>query len=388
MRVKDQNFLKIKNQSIVLEYIIKNGPISRAEIAKHMEMSPTSASRIVGSLQEEQLIKEVYLHTEDIGRKATYFMANEDSVISIGVEIDVGVIRIGFMNLIGELISEHSFPFDTDSYERVADFIGQTINELIEKEAILNDRVIGICIGLPGLIDNKEGIVEISAQFNWKFVSLKELLEKKLDYKLFIDNELKLKALAEYLRTSMDYKNLAMIGFGNGVGSALIDEGQIYRGKDNMSGEIGHMTLDPYGVYCPCGNFGCLQTYIATDFLLNEASKTRPMNHMNELIQAYNEGEKWAVNIIEKATTYAVLAINNVVCAYNPDAVFLSGSLIEDHPEIREMILQKHSESHFFPQTRSYELHVTELEGNGVVKGAALSVLHRFIKNLHVKGDV
>ncbi len=388
MRVKDQNFLKIKNQSIVLEYIIKNGPISRAEIAKHMEMSPTSASRIVGSLQEEQLIKEVYLHTEDIGRKATYFMANEDSVISIGVEIDVGVIRIGFMNLIGELISEHSFPFHTDSYERVADFIGQTINELIEKEAILNDRVIGICIGLPGLIDNKEGIVEISAQFNWKFVSLKELLEKKLDYKLFIDNELKLKALAEYLRTSMDYKNLAMIGFGNGVGSALIDEGQIYRGKDNMSGEIGHMTLDPYGVYCPCGNFGCLQTYIATDFLLNEASKTRPMNHMNELIQAYNEGEKWAVNIIEKATTYAVLAINNVVCAYNPDAVFLSGSLIEDHPEIREMILQKHSESHFFPQTRSYELHVTELEGNGVVKGAALSVLHRFIKNLHVKGDV
>lgn len=388
MRVKDQNFLKIKNQSIVLEYIIKNGPISRAEIAKHMEMSPTSASRIVASLHEEQLIKEVYLHTDDIGRKATYFMANEDSVISVGVEIDVGVIRIGFMNLIGELISEHSFPFNTDSYERVAEFIGQTVNELIDREAITNDRVIGICIGLPGLIDNKEGIVELSAQFNWKLASLKKILAEKLDYKLFIDNELKLKALAEYLRTSMDYKNIAMIGFGNGVGSALISDGQIYRGKDNMSGEIGHMTLDPYGVYCPCGNFGCLQTYIATDFLLNEASKTRPMKHMNELVQAYNEGENWAVNIIDKATTYAVLAINNVVCAYNPDAVFLSGSLIEDYPEIREIIIKKHSNSNFFPQSRTYELHVTELEGNGVIKGAALSVLRRFIKNLHVKGDV
>ena len=113
MKVKDQYFLKRQNQSLVLEYIIQNGPISRAEIAKHTAMSPTSASRIVASLQEEQLIKEVYLETDEVGRKATYFTANENSVVFVGVEIDVGIVRACLMNLIGELIVVRSFQAKT-----------------------------------------------------------------------------------------------------------------------------------------------------------------------------------------------------------------------------------------------------------------------------------
>ncbi|WP_286230038.1 ROK family transcriptional regulator [Neobacillus mesonae] len=386
MRVKDQNFLKKQNQSLVLEYIIQNGPISRAEIAKHMAMSPTSASRIVASLEEEQLIKEVYLETDEVGRKATYYTANEHSVVFVGVEIDVGLVRAGLMNLIGELITVRSFQTNTDHYEHVIEFIGQMVNELIREQQIGKDRIAGVCIGLPGLIDNEKGTVEFSAQFNWRNVPLKQLLEQKLDLEVFIDNELKLKALAEYVSASLPYKNVVMLGFGKGVGSALITDGEIYRGTNNMSGEIGHMTLDPYGAYCPCGNFGCLQTYIAIDFLLDEASKTQPMDSMDELAAAYHKKEKWAVNILEKAATYAGLAIKNVVCAYNPDAVFLSGSLIEDYPEIAELIIEKHSNSTWFPESYSYELLVTQMKGMGVVKGAALSVQRKLIKNLDFKG--
>ncbi|WP_066389007.1 ROK family transcriptional regulator [Neobacillus mesonae] len=386
MRVKDQNFLKKQNQSLVLEYIIQNGPISRAEIAKHMAMSPTSASRIVASLEEEQLIKEVYLETDEVGRKATYYTANEHSVVFVGVEIDVGVVRAGLMNLIGELITTRSFQTNTDHYEHVVEFIKQMVNDLIREQQIDKARIAGVCIGLPGLIDNEKGTVEFSAQFNWRNVPLKQLLEQKLDLQVFIDNELKLKALAEYVSASLPYKNVVMLGFGKGVGSALITDGEIYRGTNNMSGEIGHMTLDPYGAYCPCGNFGCLQTYIAIDFLLDEASKTQPMDSMDELAAAYHEKEKWAVNILEKAATYAGLAIKNVVCAYNPDAVFLSGSLIEDYPEIAELIIEKHSNSTWFPESYSYELLVTQMKGMGVVKGAALSVQRKLIKNLDFKG--
>ncbi|MED4203306.1 ROK family transcriptional regulator [Neobacillus mesonae] len=386
MRVKDQNFLKKQNQSLVLEYIIQNGPISRAEIAKHMAMSPTSASRIVASLEEEQLIKEVYLETDEVGRKATYYTANEHSVVFVGVEIDVGLVRAGLMNLIGELITVRSFQTNTDHYEHVIEFIKQMVNDLIREQQIDKARIAGVCIGLPGLIDNEKGTVEFSAQFNWRNVPLKQLLEQKLDLQVFIDNELKLKALAEYVSASLPYKNVVMLGFGKGVGSALITDGEIYRGTNNMSGEIGHMTLDPYGAYCPCGNFGCLQTYIAIDFLLDEASKTQPMDSMDELAAAYHEKEKWAVNILEKAATYAGLAIKNVVCAYNPDAVFLSGSLIEDYPEIAELIIEKHSNSTWFPESYSYELLVTQMKGMGVVKGAALSVQRKLIKNLDFKG--
>ena len=387
MKVKDQYFLKRQNQSLVLEYIIQNGPISRAEIAKHTAMSPTSASRIVASLQEEQLIKEVYLETDEVGRKATYFTANENSVVFVGVEIDVGIVRACLMNLIGELIVVRSFQAKTEHYEHVVEFIGQIVNDFIIEQEIELGRIAGVCIGLPGLIDNEKGILKFSAQFKWRNVPLKQMLERKLGLKVFVDNELKLKALAEYVCASLPYKNVVMLGFGKGVGSALITDGEIFRGSNNMSGEIGHMTLDPYGAYCPCGNFGCLQTYIATDFLLDEASKTRPMISMDELVEAYRKKEKWAVNILEKAATYAGLAIKNVVCAYNPDAVFLSGSLIEDYPEIAELMIDKHSNSAWLPESYSYELLVTQMKEIGVVKGAALSVQRKLIKNLNFKGD-
>lgn len=386
MKVKDQYFLKKQNQSLVLGYIIQNGPISRAEIAKLMAMSPTSASRIVASLQDEQLIKEVYLQTDEVGRKATYFVANEQSVVFVGVEIDVGVVRIGLMNLIGELFITRSYQTETDNYDRVVELIGQTVNDLIIDQQIDKGSIAGVCVGLPGLVDNEKGTVEFSAQFNWRNVPLKQLLEQKLDYEICIDNELKLKALAEYAGASLPYKNVVMLGFGKGVGSALITDGEIYRGSNNMSGEIGHMTLDPYGAYCPCGNFGCLQTYIATDFLLDEASKTRPMKSMDELAEAYKNKEKWAINILEKAATYAALAIKNVICAYNPDAVFLSGSLIEEYPEIAELVMEKHANNTWFPESYLYKLHVSQMKEIGVVKGAALSVQRELIKNLNFKG--
>ncbi|MBO1001873.1 ROK family protein [Pseudogracilibacillus auburnensis] len=370
----------------MLELIVNKGPISRAEIAKQMAMSPTSASRIVASLLDEELIKEVHLSQgEEVGRKATYFVPNEHAVFSVGVEIDIGIIRVGLMNLVGDLFVDHSFKTETDEIEKVVEFIERTVSNLILEANISSDRVIGVCVGLPGLIDNELGIVELSAQFNWKQVSLQQMIADKLPYNIYIDNELKLKALAEYVSTSLSYENVVMIGFGNGVGSALITNGEIYRGKDNVSGEIGHMTLDPYGVHCTCGNFGCLQTYIAVDFLLDEASRTRPIKNMDELVESYKQGDRLAVNIIEKAATYAAIAINNVVCAYNPDAVFLSGCLIEDYPEIRALVIEKHLNSTSFPEARSFELQVTQLKGNGVVQGAALSVQRKFIKNLYFK---
>lgn len=383
MKIKNQDFLKRENQSLVLDLILEQGPISRAEIAKQTSMSPTSASRIVTSLLDANLIKEEQKSSTGVGRKAVYLAPNESSIISIGVEIDLNMIRVAFVNFIGERFINQSFHLTTSSPDKVVDFIAETIQSLVKKENVPYERIIGVCIGIPGLIENENGFIKTSAQFKWKEIPLKEMLEEKIPYTIQVENELKLKALAEHVATQSMYKTMVVIGFGSGVGSALITNGEIYRGDRNFSGEIGHTTVDPFGTYCPCGSFGCLQTYIAEGFLIDEVSKTRPIQSVEEIVLEYEHGQKWAVNILDKASTYAAIAINNVVCTYNPEAIILSGSLIEKHPVIRNLIIEKYQTNVWPPLANSFDLKLTKTKDKGVVMGAALSLQQNFIKDIN-----
>src|SRR5699024_12657299 len=112
----------------------------------------------------------------------------------------------------------------------------------------------------------------------------------------------------------------------------------IYRGYLNSAGEIGHTVVDPNGMLCTCGNFGCLQTYIAEGFLIREASKQADVQDLEDMISAAEENQKGAVNIIDRAITYAAITINNSVCLNNPDKIILTGSTNEGFPYVLDRL--------------------------------------------------
>lgn len=370
----------------MLDLILEQGPISRAEIAKQTSMSPTSASRIVATLSETNLIREVHTTDNPVGRKANYYVLNEDAVISVGVDIDQHQIRIGFMNFAGKMIATHHYNYDVYDPEKTVTFVSNNIQNIREENTIAHQHIAGIGVGLPGLVESDTGLIKLSAQLDWKNVPFAEMLAEKTGIDVFIDNELNLKALGEYELLSEEGQNqehMTMIGFGSGVGSALISKGEIYRGEGNFSGEIGHTIVDPFGLYCPCGNYGCLQTYIAEESLLTEASKIKPIHNMNELLDHYHLEEKWAINIIDKLITYAAITVNNAVCIYNPDMVVLSGNLIEHYPEIRDKIVEKCKDQIWSPIADTFELKITKIGENGVLIGGALKVRRHFITEVH-----
>jgi len=389
MKIKNQDFLKKENNILVLNIILKEGPISRADIARLTDMSPTSASRIVASLCESELIKEISIIDKDIGRKGNYYIPNESAILSFGVEIDKELIRIGLMDFVGEFILQKTYVYDNSDPVETINFIAEEIKHIIQVNELEKACIAGICVGLPGVIEHTTGHVELSAQLKWKGLKLSELLSDKVSLSVYADNELKLKGFSEYLEIGEPaIENMVILGFGSGVGSALISKGEIYRGKANFSGEIGHTIVDPFGVYCPCGNFGCLQTYIAEPFLLAEASKRKKVASIQELVNEAENGEDWAEKILSKAVTYAAVAINNTVCTFNPDVIVLAGSLIENHPFIREQIIERYKSMIWPPAIKTFEVRITETKNFGVVMGAAKSVQQIFIKNIDFEKGV
>lgn len=384
MKKHDQDFMKRQNRLTVFQIIKNEQPISRAAIAKQTGMSPTTVSRIVSELTEEGYVHETEEQASaGRGRKSSLIRLLDTAVISIGVELDRHQANIGFIDVQGNVLCSGSFSRSSDETADVTvTRIAETIEELIAECDIDRRRVVGIGVGLPGIIDVDAGIVNFSVQLGWKNVGLAERLKELTGLQAVVDNELKVKALAEQLKGSAYGSNrTVLLGFGNGVGSALILEGEIYRGVTNSAGEIGHTTVDPEGMMCDCGKAGCLQTYINIPSLLSEASKIKPVRTIEELFAERRAGTRWASYLIDRALAYMAITINNVVSMYNPDSVILSGEFLDKFPEVYEEITDLcYSQYIWEPLQDSFTIVRSKLHEHGVIIGSGLVAQDRYFQ--------
>ncbi|GKS14664.1 transcriptional regulator [Paenibacillus chitinolyticus] len=375
MKKHDQDFMKRQNRLTVFEIIKHQQPISRASIAKQTGMSPTTVSRIVAELAEEGYLLESEQVSAGLGRKSTLLEMVDAAVLSVGVELDRHQVNIGIVDLQGNVVAMSQHPRSVEeSPEVTLERVGTEIDQLTKSNEIDCERIIGVGVGLPGIIDNDTGEVMFSVQLGWRNVRLAERLKEITGYDVAVDNELKAKALAEHMKgAAIGSQRTVLLGFGNGVGSAFIMEGEIYRGRTNSAGEIGHTTIDPNGMLCDCGKAGCLQTYINIKSLLSEANKIRPVRSIEDLFEAKKAGERWALHLIERALMYMAITINNVVCMYNPDSVILSGELTDKFPEILDEVVDLcYSKYVWEPLRGAFRILKSELHEQGVVIGSGL----------------
>jgi len=120
----------------------------------------------------------------------------------------------------------------------------------------------GVGIGVPGLIHPQEGLVVFSPNVPpLNDCPLIPLLSSQVNWPLFLENDANLFALGEHwLGAGVGQQHMLGITLGTGVGGGLILNGQVWAGNEGTAGEIGHMTVDPEGRKCHCGNRGCLET--------------------------------------------------------------------------------------------------------------------------------
>ena len=343
----DQELMKQQNMKLVLSVIKNKGPVSRAEISRIIKMSPTSVGRITEELTEAGLIKETGSAVNRVGRRASLLEIDSGSVLGLGVEVDKDYIGAGIINFRGEILCklEKEEPLSDYSPEAVAGEIGKLAERLSANPVIDAKRIVGVGAAFPGIVDREKGEMVISAQLKWEKVFIRDILQEKIkNLPVTVDNEMKAKALAESLYGAPNPSGrTALMNIGSGVGSALVINNKVYRGASNSAGEIGHITIDPKGYLCECGRFGCLQTYIAENALLEEARKFKKIDDFSGLYHAYTDGEQWARNIISRAAEYIGTAVGTLVCLYNPDTVILSGSLLENYPAIAALVMETYN---------------------------------------------
>lgn len=381
MEKQDQVLMKKQNKTYVLELVKNMAPISRMQISKITKMSPTSITRIIGELQDQGFVKETKLVTSGIGRKATLLDVCGDVLYTIGVDLDKSVLKIGIVNYVGKMIDLQTFVRNPlESYEETIQNISNLVGEIIALNAIPKEKVIGLAVGLPGSIDYENGIVRVAEQLRWKNVHLSQDLSELTTLNVVIDNELKMKIIAENtVGKAKDSNSSILVGIGSGIGSAILLNGEVHRGQSNNAGEIGHTVIDPNGNLCSCGKYGCLCTYISEGAILATAKKSKDISSIDELFVAFREGESWARTILERTSTYIALAVCNLASLYEPECIILSGDFIDKMPEIKQQIEEKCESYMWEPIKKNLQIVHSSLGSQGVVLGAAIQAQNSLI---------
>jgi len=134
-------------------------------------------------------------------------------------------------------------------------------------------NLLGVGIGVPGIIDMQTGMVRESPNLpGWSDYPVRDEIEKRLGAPVILENDANVAAFGEkWLGVGRQVGDMAMLTLGTGVGGGIVLDGKIWHGMTGMAGEFGHMTVDPEGQPCGCGNRGCLEQYASATAIVRMA---------------------------------------------------------------------------------------------------------------------
>ncbi|WP_320068521.1 ROK family transcriptional regulator [Micromonospora sp. RTGN7] len=263
-RPTDLGDVRVANRAVVLRHVRVHSPCSRADIAAHTGLNKATVSSLVTELIDRRLVRETGLTEHRVGRPATMLVLDGEPYAALGLEIGTDEVVAVAVDLGGNRLLTWRRAFAAPSAAP-----GETVHALaaLARRALgrvtgQGRAVLGLTVGVPGLVD-PAGCVPLSPALGWRDVPLADLLRAALgdpDFGVTVDNAANLAALAEQRHgVHAGASDLVHLTGGVGIGAGVIADGRLLRGGRGFAGEIGHLSLDPAGPACACGQAGCLE---------------------------------------------------------------------------------------------------------------------------------
>ncbi len=197
---------------------------------------------------------------------------------AIGVDLGGTKVKLGIVTSEGRIVKKISVPtLANDGPEKSIGQIKKGIKSLLKG----NKKLIqGIGIGSPGTVALKKGTVENPPNLpGWGKVHLGKIISEEFKIKTHVENDANAAAIGELIYGSgKDLTSFIMVTLGTGVGGGIIFNRKLFRGDHGGAGEIGHITIDHNGKECNCGSFGCLETYLGNNYLVEEVRHQLELN--------------------------------------------------------------------------------------------------------------
>lgn len=309
------------------------GPTSRAGIARALGLSPATVTQVTKDLIARGLVEELESVPSKGGRPARLLGLVKDAGVALGAKVTADHVAIVTVELDGTVRSstEHEYdPTAGDAITRLGQILATEVAEL-------DDRLLGVGVGVPGSVDSQASGIVDAPTLGWQHAQVGPVLRAALGTPVLVDNDVNTLAAAERLYgIGRDHSAYLVVTIGRGIGCGIVVDGGIYRGANGGAGEIGHIPVwaaDESGLPpCTCGSTGCLEAYIGAAGIVRTARARKvigPRGTLPTLLRAATTGDTAAQQIFEEAGSMLGRALAGVIHTVDPEVVVLMGEGVD-----------------------------------------------------------
>lgn len=393
-RTGDQTFVRHLNRSLILDHLRLLSPLSRADLAGLTGLNKTTVSSLVDELMAGEFVREIGRDSSAGGRPGVLLELNPGAGCIIGAEIGVGQISVVLTDFRATILWRREVRFDkTEDLHQVLARLTTLLRQARQQSRHTGRRLFGAGLTIPGLVDVASGTLIFEPNMGWRDVPLVHDLATELDFPIFVDNDANAAALAErYLGAAQDVNDFVYVVANIGLGTVLVIGGHIVQGASGFAGEAGHMTIDPDGPLCRCGNHGCWERLASQRALIervhtaiqageHSAVEAISMSNPDDLttqtiLEAARGGDAVCLRALNDTGRYLGIGIANLINTFNPSLVAFGGALsLAD--EFLMPVIQQVVHDRAMEQLRQVaRVVVSAFKADACVMGGVALVLH------------
>lgn len=341
-RTGNQALVREINLATIMKTIHQRAPVSRAALAETTGLNKTTVSSLVQELIDNCLVQEVGLTSAGTGRPAVMLTLNPMAGCIVSVEIGVDFTLVIAANFAAEVIWRRKEVHQPQQGQQaITEQVITLLRQAVDAGRQTCDTLLGLAVGVPGLIDQQTGTLLFAPNLGWQNVPLRQILEQSFDCPIFINNEGNMAAWGEYLLGAAGgFNDVLYVSAGVGLGGGIIHNGQLLNGTSGYAGEFGHMTMNPNGEPCNCGNTGCWETQVSQSALfgyIRAAIKNHGLDSVfssnlenltvQQVVEAAQSGDAVALQSLAQVGRYLGIGIASLVNTLNPRRVVFGGIL-------------------------------------------------------------
>ena len=374
------------NRRIALNLIREHQPISRADLARHMNLTRGVVSVLAQELIEQDLIYEGATGEAARGRKPTFLHVRTQDRLAIGVDVRFSKTYLMLCDLSGRQLGIEIY----DTVFSIPGFVkdlASRVKKMLKRHGV-NVPCEGIGVVFPGMVDQRTGRILNAPALGWRGVDIRSKLAAATGLPVHVENSGRACALAQLWLENGEVTaghNFVYVSVSDGVGTGIVVNGELLRGRDHVAGEFGHMTLDLNGPRCMCGANGCWEVYTSNLATLSRyfgwnLSKLSPkhLKHVErksftivDLITRARGGDAKALSAIQTSARFLGLGIAAIVNTVNPDGIYLAGEITAAWDLIEATVRSAMAERILTEAAAHTPLRVTSVQEYPRLRGAA-----------------
>lgn len=396
IRSADHSLMREMNLALLLECLRREAPLSRADLAHMTGLTKAAVSSLARELLEARYVRELGPDLGNKGRPAVPLVLNPAVGYMIGAEIGVDFISVILTDFAAQVIWRHHEFTHSRSQTAVVERVIAIVADAWAHTRAQGQTILGLGLGLPGLVNVSTGTLLFSPNLGWTEVPLRALLEASFPFPIHIDNEANLAALGEsYFGAARGSDFVLHLSCSVGIGAGLVLNRRLLSGISGLAGEVGHMTLDPNGPPCNCGNHGCWEVYASQWSVLRRVQAAvvagRPTRLLAAtghdlqkltiplIVEAARQGDSVARAALEETGLYLGIGLASLVNAFNPELIVFGGVLSQAHEFVLPAMRAAISQRALRWSAEAAEIVIAEHGADSCVMGGIAAVYYRVL---------